>query len=864
MKRVFLTGLLALVCVAVSQIQAAPKPKVDAKAYVVLIGIDRYQDPQILPRRHAESDVKALFDLLTSRPNQGLYSREQIRLLLGSADEKRGAEKATRENILKALDWAFGEAKEADTILIVWLGQGAPSGSATCYFAADSTVEGRAKDAVASGEIQARFSKRRTENVGLLLDVNFRGYNPELKLSEFSLEKRFQEFSSAGEEREEEAGPGGKRFVLLSATNGMQPSAELADRSLFMSLILDGLGGAADKYGEEADGVVTIDEIVEYVAKEYAARAKALVKKDQIVFARGRSTHFVVATNPTVAEQVAQQLKQFEDLAGKEGFAPEIIKEGTELLSQMPRLESQRELRKKLKALLRGSLPPREFLAEWDKAKAAVKLSREDAEEFCDRIFKVARYAQEEYVKPVNLANMLVAGITGLYRFVEEKVPKDLQERLDVASTLSEGELRELLLEARMRLGRRDDLKKYKDSHLFLEFMLHSLDAHSTYIDPESLRDVERQTNQRFIGVGIRIVKDFESDFIRVSTPIRGSPAYRAGIRTGDLLTKIINYVGKDGKPLPEPVTVSCKGMSSTDAVNHIVGKKGTKVTLVMERRKADGKVETIPFDLIRDTVVVETVLGVKRNPDDSWDFYLDHANKIAYIRMTQFAENTEKELRDALTKLSRTGINGLIFDLRFNPGGFLSASVDIANMFIDDGVIVTIRPRDVTQERSYRAQPRRPKFTNFPMVILINGGSASASEIVSACLQDQERCIVMGERSFGKGSVQTMRPINLGDGPAQIKLTIASFWRPNGRNLNRFKDSKETDDWGVSPLPEHTIKLTPQELIDLREHLLDHEAIPNPDLKKDQEEPFQDRQLNAALELLRKQVAQRAVRKAG
>lgn len=863
MKLVRAVALLLVLAFLSTQLSAAHVRKADAKTYVVLVGIDEYKDPGIMPRRHAESDVKALYDLLTSRPNQGLYQRDHLRLLLGKPDEKRGAEPATRENILKALDWAFGQAHEDDTVLLVWLGQGAPSGSSTCYFAADSTIEGRAKDAVASADIGSRFSKVKSQRVGIILDVNFKGYNADLKLPEFSLEKRFQEFSGVNEESDDASLP--KPFVLLSATNGMQASAELADRSVYMALILEGLGGAADKYGDEADGVVTVDELVEFVGKEYTVRAKPIVKKDQFVVARGRSTHFVMATNPAVAEKVAQQLKKFEELAERASFAPEVVKEGNDLLSQMPRLESRRDLRKKYQALVAGTLTPGDFIAERDKLQAAIKLTREDAEEFSDRIFKVARYAQEEYVKPVKLGDLMVAGIKGLYRVVEEKIPKEIQERMEAASTLSEAELRELIIDARLHLGRRADLKKYKDSHVFLEWMLHSLDQHSTYIDPEALRDVERQTNQRFIGVGIRIMKDFESDFIRVTTPIRGSPAYKAGIRTGDLLTKIINYVEKDGKPLPEPVTVSCKGMSSTDAVNHIVGKRGTKVTLVMERRKADGTVETIPFDLTRNTVIVETILGVRRNPDDSWDFYLDRANKIAYIRMTQFAENTERELRDALTKLERTGVNGLILDLRFNPGGFLSASVDICNMFIDDGTIVTIRPRNSMDERAFRAQARGPKFTRFPMVILINGGSASASEIVSGCLQDQERSIVMGERSYGKGSVQTLKPMNLGDGPSQVKLTIATFWRPSGRNLNRFPTSKETDDWGVAPMPEHTIKLTPQELIDLREYLLDHEAIPNPDAKKDAKaESFIDKQLNSALELIRKQVAQRAARQGG
>jgi len=866
-----ITTLRRAVAVALAFVflAATGRATADSQTYVVLVGVKDYKDPAIKAKPHAEEDVKALYDVITNNSNRSLYKPEHIKLLLGSADEKRPHELATRDNVLKAVRWALQSAKEDDTVVLAWVGQGAPLPNGSCLFTTDSTLEDRVKNSVGGADLQQELEKAKSHRILVLLDVNFLGYKQDAKkVPETGLEKRWEAFAGAKDDERDEDQPIVKPIMVLSANFGLAESAATKDHGVFMDTVIEALSGKADKYGGEADGLVTVDELLEYFVKEYPQRAiKAFQGMADVQqtspYLSGRSTHYTLTLNLAAADKVATRLQAFQDAAKKAGLSQEIVKEGNELLSKMPRLDNQKQLRKKYQELADGKLTAVDFQTARKQLVATTLLPREEAEKFADKVLMVARLAQEGYVKQVRLGDMAVAAVKGLYYVSDEKLPKEIQDKLTQAKSLDARGLRDLLADARQHLGIREEFKGTKAADLAMERMLHSLDQHSTFIDAESVTEFEKQVRQEFIGVGIQIRKDTLKDYIRVSTPLRGSPAYFAGVKQGDLLTKVINYVDKDGKPLAQPTTTSTKGISSTDAVKLILGPAQTRVDLVMERENSNGSIEEQTFQLKRARIQVETVYGVRRNPDDSWNFYMDEANKIAYIRLSQFAYYTDRDLKKAMDGLRKSGINGLILDLRFNPGGYLRAAVEISDMFIDDGLIVSIRPRDSSQAQVYKGR-HEGSMLDFPIVVLVNGGSASASEIVSACLQDQERAIVMGERSFGKGSVQDIRDLNLGDGKSQLKLTIASFWRPSGKNLNRFPNSKETDDWGVSPLPEHTIALSPNERWQLREHLVNREAVPRRDnsAPKQPKEDFTDKQLNAALQLLEKQVANRTTSK--
>jgi C-terminal peptidase prc len=857
-------GLLVALVLLVVGPGVLPAQAADGQTYTVIVGVSEYKDPNILPKPTAESDAQAFYDLLTNESNRALYPADRVRLLLGKADAKRPHELATRDNIAKALKWAFTTAKEDDTIVLYWNGHGGPVSKGACFFAKDSTLDGRVKDAISGADIESDLEKTKSNRILVLLDVNFRGYkiNKE-KYPEFGLDKRFTVFTGIkDEDRDEEALP--KPIVCLSANDGLTESPVVNGRGLFTKVVDEALTGKADRFGDEADGVVTVDELIEYFVKEYPVRFQKAIKasEPQRLFVFGRSTHFPLTRNDAAAASAAARLEKFKDLAKREKLADELVKEGLEYLTKMPKLEGQRELRKKYVEFVEGKLTKEDLAAARRQLLASFTLDRTEAEQFAARILMVAKEVQDEYVKPVKLGDMVVAAIKGLYLVADEKLPKDLQERLADAKNASESKLKTLLADARQALGNRKELKGSKGTEVALERMLHSLDMHSAYIDPETYEQFMKDTRQEFIGVGVQIMRDPVRDLVRVTTPLRGSPAYRAGLLTGDYITKVTNFVDKDGKELEKPQVTSTAGMQINDVVKLIMGKAGTKVRITVEREE-NGETKSLDFDIKRGRVTVETVVGVNRNPDDSWNYYIDPVNKIGYVRLTQFAKNTEYDLQQVMKDLVKNGLNGFILDLRFNPGGFLDAAVKISDLFIDDGTIVSIKPRDDAAKRTYKGR-RAGSLLDFPMVVLINGGSASASEIVSACIQDQERGIVVGERSFGKGSVQNISDINLGDGTGQLKLTIASFWRPSGKNLNRFPNSKEEDDWGVSPLPEHTVKLSPTERRELQEHLRNQEIIHRKEAKAKPAGDFVDRQLEMALDLIRRQLGVKAAQKAG
>lgn len=312
-----------------------------------------------------------------------------------------------------------------------------------------------------------------------------------------------------------------------------------------------------------------------------------------------------------------------------------------------------------------------------------------------------------------------------------------------------------------------------------LNGMMEKLDPYSNYIGPQDITRFNDQVEQEFGGIGIQLAREDESGRLMVMTPLPGTPAYRAGILAGD---QIIEIEGK--------TTI---GMKQIEAIGKLKGAPGTSVAITVVHESSP---EPQKISLVREIIHVATVLGDYVLPDGHWNFMIDKDQKIAFIRVSSFSRNTTKELKEALETASKEGMKGLILDLRFNPGGLLSSAVEISDLFIESGKIVSTKGRN-TEERTWEAH-KAGTFSGFPMAILVNRYSASASEIVSACLQDHNRAIVVGERTWGKGSVQNV--IELEEGKSALKLTTASYHRPSGKNIHRFPDSKVTDEWGVMP----------------------------------------------------------------
>lgn len=827
-----------------------PAAETPSQPYVVVVGVSEYADAQIQPRPRAEADAKALYDLLTSRHHLGVPA-SQIRLFLGKADPKRKSEPATHDNIVKALHWISTNAKRDDLVIFAYFGQGSALRDRACYFASNSTYKDREKNAIPATVVEAELKSLKSQSFCVFLDVNFESVvlkdesSPRPNLAN----QPYKEFLGA----EDEESPRAAGRVLFLATPTGTSSIDLKDHGIFAKVILEGLRGPADKQGYEPDGVVTVDELTEYLNKELptlAAREGATEKEQQqhpwIV--GGQSAHFVLSKNPKVQPKVQERLTKLGQLATDGKVSKEFAEEGNVLLSRMPKLKAQQTLRKKYQLLVDGTLSAEDFAKERTALLAGLKLSEPAARAFAKKVMEATDVVKKGYIKPINQGEMVVWAIRGLYRRIDEPLPAELKDRLDKAAKLSEEELSTLLADARERLGQREDLENQKDVSYALQRMLVNLDPYTTYIDPETLRRFQQETTGRFSGIGIQIRSNTARELLEVITPIKGSPAHKKGLKAGDLILSIIPRLDDpEGKPIENPEVIQGKGLNINDAVKRILGEPGTRVKLTVERKGEDAP---LVFELRRDVVEVESVLGHKRTEDDNWNYYVDQASQIAYVRLTSFARNTSRDLGRVMKQLETQGVKGLVLDLRFNPGGLLTSAVEICDLFVSDGLIVTIKPR-VGREAKYTGR-RGGDYLNFPMVCLVNGHSASGSEIVAGCLQDHYRAVIMGERSYGKGSVQNIQPFEGGE----LKLTTATFWRPNGRNLNRQGNSKEADDWGVVPDDGFLVKLNSLEREQLQQSQREREIIPRRDLPSTQPKPeFTDRQLDTALDYLRGQI---------
>jgi len=351
---------------------------------------------------------------------------------------------------------------------------------------------------------------------------------------------------------------------------------------------------------------------------------------------------------------------------------------------------------------------------------------------------------------------------------------------------------------------------------------LEKLDPHSTFINPEEYKQFARQTKGVFGGVGMSLGFDPQKgNALTVVSPIVGTPAHDAGV------------------------------LGMNDSIEAIQGEPGSPVTLTILH---EGEKDPVEITVKRAVVKVPSVLGDKRLPDGSWDFMIDKEKKIGYIRLINFSETAPAEMKAALTTLQSQGMTGLILDLRGNPGGLIRAAVEIADLFLDQGKIVSTKGR-VAQEESYEAARDGTILLpagEHPITIIINRYSASASEILAAALQDHTRAVVVGERSFGKGSVQNV--IEMESRASALKLTTASYWRPSGKNIHRFPDSKETDDWGVSPDKGYEVKLEDKERINFLRWRNDRDVVRKTDqpARKPVLPDFKDTVLEKALNTTR------------
>ncbi len=430
-----------------------------------------------------------------------------------------------------------------------------------------------------------------------------------------------------------------------------------------------------------------------------------------------------------------------------------------------------------------------------------------------DMLREALEDARENYYRDVSYADMLAGGLKSIDLLVstqglektfpslgDETKRKAFEESLKLvrdqvavpegglfgSDRRAVGKVVDALLEAnRNSLALPDSVIIYQ----FANGAMAVLDPFTNVIWPYDLIDFNAQTQGEFTGVGIQIQNNDEG-YIKVVTPLEDSPALRAGVQPDDVITHI------DGK--------SGKGLSVDRAKKHITGPAGTIVNLTI--RSTDGSSRDVL--LRREVIKTASVKGWTHKPGGGWDFLLDPSNGVGYVRISNFTRDTGKELGAALRQIKTQDGRAVIIDLRTNPGGLLTAAAEVVDRFMDHGVIVSTKSARVHSQSSppLVARAQDDDVKDMPLIVLVNQYSASASEIVSGALKDHERALIVGERTFGKGSVQIVVPIS--DKTANLKLTTSHYYLPSGRCIHREDDSSE---WGVEP--NLTVEVTPEQM---------------------------------------------------
>ena len=361
----------------------------------------------------------------------------------------------------------------------------------------------------------------------------------------------------------------------------------------------------------------------------------------------------------------------------------------------------------------------------------------------------------------VSRTGSVETGMAGEAPAVPEAKPRAAAPAKSKAPLTAEDRMREAEAQARVRrLILEGYVENVDEKQLFygaLRGMVHELDPHSAFLTPEEYQDMTATTTGKFGGLGIEVtVKDA---WLTVVTPLMGSPAFKAGVLPADRIVRI------DG--------ADTDGMALEEAVHKMRGKPGTAVVLTVARK---GETALKDIEIVREIINVESV----RIPQ-----IVDPVDKIGYVSVTTFQEDTAEELAKVVARLEAQGMKALVLDLRVNGGGRLDAAIKVADLFLDKGVIVSIRGR-AGRPQIYSASKSGTR-PDYPMAVLVNQSSASASEIVAGAFRDHHRAVLVGEKTFGKGSVQTLRDVRIGDEVAGLKLTTAHYYTPSGQCIHKI-----------------------------------------------------------------------------
>jgi C-terminal peptidase prc len=433
---------------------------------------------------------------------------------------------------------------------------------------------------------------------------------------------------------------------------------------------------------------------------------------------------------------------------------------------------------------------------------AALTFDPIEAQNYAQAVNQTINIIVTNYVRQVSPADLTRAALVGLYEAARAPVPRSLAD--DVKKAEVEADRMELLARTRQRLGERAGLRGTDAALVSIRGMLKTLDPYSALVPSADLRRLRTELPDP--GVGLELVDNLGAGPVRIGSVAPGSPAQRAGLRPGD---QILEVDGRSTQGMPTALVLSLvNGTRVRERVRAAVPTEEVSGTVRLAVRRTGEKtprkitIERVPYK-------TETVWGVTRGPGNGWDFWLDRRQKIAQVRLGSLEAQTAVTLAEVLRDLHGQGLRGLVLDLRWCPGGYLDEATSIAGLFLKENTLVaTIKYRTGRRTNEEYLARGDEHFSDFPVVVLVNGETMGGAELIAASLQDHGRAVVAGQRTLGKASVQSTNtdlPIGL-----SLKLTTGTFLRPSGKNLHRFPDSTPRDDWGVLPDPKYEFRVSP------------------------------------------------------